>query len=112
MITTNQLMNDNKYKYKHLKIEVIEQDENSNVLVFAASYIKTTLPGEAMSEGHMEINKTLWKDGSTKRPPDYWVLGGSEENGVAKSYFVADEWLDNTPTETKDTKRLEWKIRK
>lgn len=108
MVTEKELRS-RKYTFKHIQIDIIEKDENDNVHVFCGTYVKASLSG-GLSEGHMEINKTLWDQGSNKRPPGYWVLGGSEENGVAKSYLVSEEWLDNNPKEVKNAKRAEWKI--
>lgn len=109
MVTESVLLG-RKYAFKHISIEVIDKDEQDNVHVFCASYVKATIPGKSLSDGHKEINKTLWDQGSEKRPPGYWVLGESVDNGVAKSYFVSEEWLDNTPKVVKNEKRAEWKV--
>ncbi len=100
----------NKYKFKHIKINVLEKDENDNVLVFSASIVTTKLPGQFLSDGHIEINRTLWKDDSAKRPQGYWVLGSPEKDGIMTSVFVSDEWLEETPKEVKKEKRALWGV--
>ena len=111
MITEHDLMHNSRYRFSHIELEVVEYDENEKVAVFVAMYLTTKLPGQSLSPGLMEINKTLWNESSTKRPPGYWVYGGSEELGLAKSYFVSDEWLEKTPKDRKKAKREEWGIK-
>ncbi|MFF2531530.1 hypothetical protein ACFVS2_21720 [Brevibacillus sp. NPDC058079] len=108
MITEKQLQS-KKYNFKHIKVDIVEKDDQGNVLVFAGTVVTTKLPGQSLSEGQLEINRTLWKEGSPKRPDGYWVLGTTaEQDGLMKSYFVSDEWLDHTPKEVKQQKRFEW----
>lgn len=99
----------NRYKFKHLQISVIDKDVEENVHVFSATFVKTALPGK-MSDGLIEINKTLWDQSSTKRPKGYIVFGGNEKEGVATSYLVSEEWLNSKDTIYKDGKRKEWEI--
>lgn len=105
---TKEMFFSKKFKFKHITLEVLEQDENNNVLAFSATVVTAKLPGQGMSEGHIEINRTLWNENSPKRPEGYWVLGSPEQNGIMKSVFVSDEWLDNTPKDIKNLKRAEW----
>lgn len=97
-----------RYKFKHIKVELLEKDDNDNVLAFSASFVKTALPDQ-ISEGHKEINKTLWDQESTKRPKGYWLLDNIEKDGVMTSFFVADEWLERPKTE-KEKQKVEWGI--
>ena len=108
MVTESGLLG-RKYSFKHISIEVIEKDEEGNVHVFCATFVKATIPGKRISEGLKEMNKTLWDQSSPKRPPGYWLFGQVEKNGVAKNYFVSEEWLDSTPKVIRNAKRLEWK---
>ncbi|MFF2531531.1 hypothetical protein ACFVS2_21725 [Brevibacillus sp. NPDC058079] len=107
MITKEQLFG-KKYSFKHIDVKVIEKDNDENVLVFSASVVKTKLPGQAMSEGMMEINKTLWDPSSSKRPKGYLSAGSVEKDGLLTCYFVSDEWLKNTPKEIIKAKETEW----
>jgi hypothetical protein len=99
-----------QYKFKHIQIAVLEKNEDDNVMVFSACFSTVKLPGQIISDGHMEINKTLWNQASVKRPKGYWLLGSSENAGIMTSYFVSDEWLEITPSEIKDSKRKEWGV--
>jgi hypothetical protein len=110
MVTEKQLFG-KKYSFKHIEIKVIEKNEKDNVLVFSASFVTTALPGR-MSDGHIEINRTLWDQSSPKRPPGYWNLGSMEKDGVMTCYFAADEWIDNTPGDVQLAKQREWGIKK
>lgn len=109
MVTEEKLLSKD-FKFKHITLEVLEKDEENNVLAFSANVVTAKLPGEGMSAGHIEINRTLWKEDSPKRPMGYWVLGSPEKDGVMKSVFVSDEWLENTTVEIKNQKRAEWGI--
>lgn len=109
MVTKKQLLEGRKYKFEHIEIKVVEEDADSNVLVFCATFVKTALPGK-LSKGSIEINETLWNSGSSKRPPGYWVLGGSENNGIETSYFVSDEWLEANKGVEFDSKKALWGI--
>ncbi|MBP1308731.1 hypothetical protein JOD82_001751 [Paenibacillus sp. 1182] len=111
MVTIRRLLNDKKYKFKHIEIQAIEIDDDSNVLVFSANYTKTAMPGKSLSDGLMEINNTLWTETSVKRPPGYFVFGESEENGAATCFMVSKEWLEHTPKSIRETKRKQWKVK-
>lgn len=109
MVTEKELFS-SKYKYKHIETEVLEKDEYGNVFVFSAKIVTTKLPNQPMSDGHMEINRTLWDQQSPKRPPGYWVLGSPENEGVLTSVFASDEWLEQTPKEKAKEKREAWNV--
>lgn len=109
MITVEALLN-KPYQFKHISLEVLKQDEKNNVLAFSANVVTAKLPEQAMSPGHIEINRTLWNQDSPKRPEGYWLLGSPEKNGVMKSIFVSDEWLESTPKEVQKQKRAEWEV--
>lgn len=109
MITETALQS-KKYKFNHIEVTPVETDDNGNVLVFKAAIVTTKLPNQSMSDGHIEINRTLWDQQSPKRPPGYWVLGSPEENGVMTSYFASDEWLEQTPKEESTQKRANWGV--
>lgn len=111
MAVTEKALFSNKYKFKHIKIQVLEKDENDKVQVFSASFVTTKLPGQPMSDGHIEVNRTLWNQQSNKRPPGYWVLGSPEKDGVMTSYFATEEWLNDTPKEIKRQKDKEWGLK-
>lgn len=111
MVKEKTLLTGKSYKFKHLVIEIMEKDENSNVLVFRATYIKTKLPNKFMSDGLIEINETLWNQDSKKRPKGYWVIGGHQgADGVCTSYLCAEEWLNTVPKDYRREKEEEWKI--
>lgn len=107
LMVTEKALFSNKYKFKHIQVEVLEKDEKDNVIAFSASVVTTKLPGQVMSDGHIEINRTLWNQSSNKRPQGYWVLGSPEKNGVMTSIFAAEEWFDK-PKEERDTQEKEW----
>ncbi|WPS85446.1 hypothetical protein SMD22_02105 (plasmid) [Brevibacillus halotolerans] len=107
MITKTQLFS-KKYSFKHIDIKVVEKDNNENILVFSASVVKTKLPNQAMSEGMIEINKTLWDQSSPKRPKGYMLAVSNEKNGMLTCYFVANEWYKLTPEEVQKAKEAEW----
>jgi hypothetical protein len=109
MITQKALFG-KKYKFKHIEIKVLEKDEQDNVQVFSASFVTTKLHDQIMSDGHIEVNRTLWDHSSPKRPKGYWVLGSPEKNGVMTSYFASEEWISNTPKDVEAKKRSEWGI--
>ncbi|MFY0516419.1 hypothetical protein ACOMCU_01120 [Lysinibacillus sp. UGB7] len=109
-MVTEEMLFSKQFKFKHFLLEVLEKDEKKNVLVFAANVVTATLPGQGMSAGHIEINRTLWNQDSPKRPEGYWVLGSPEQNGIMKSVFVSDEWLENTPKDIQNQKRAEWGV--
>lgn len=109
MITEKELFGSN-YKFKNIQLDVLEKDECNNVLVFSANFVTTKLPNQAMSDGHIEINRTLWNQDSPKRPPGYWVLGSPEKDGIMRSVLASEEWLDNTPDEEQKSKRIAWKV--
>lgn len=108
MVTEKALFS-NRYKFKHIQVQVLEKDKNDNVLAFSASIVTTKLPGQGLSDGHMEINRTLWNQDSNKRPPGYWLLGSPEKDGVMTSIFVVEEWLDK-PKEERKKQEKEWGI--
>jgi hypothetical protein len=109
MVTEKQLVS-NRYKFKHIQVSIVEKDENDKVQVFSASIVTTKLPGRNLTDGLKEINQTLWNQDSNKRPPGYWLLGSPEASGVMTSYFVSEEWLDNTPKDVQKAKEKEWGI--
>ncbi|WPQ59661.1 hypothetical protein [Paenibacillus polymyxa] len=111
MVTIERLQKDNKYRFKHIEIQAVEIDDDSNVLVFSARYIKTAMPGKPLSDGLMEINNTLWAETSVKRPPGYFVFGESETNGTPTCFMVSKEWLEHTPKSIRETKRKQWRIK-
>lgn len=98
-----------KYKFQHIKLEVLEKDDQGNVVAFASSFVTTRLPGRTMSDGHMEINRTLWDQNSPKRPPGYWLIGHKEADGVMKSFFVAEEWMGR-PQEQRLAQEAAWGV--
>lgn len=106
MVTEKALFS-TRYKFKDIKVQVLEKDENDNVIAFSASVVTTKLPGQVMSAGHIEINRTLWNENSTKRPQGYWVLGSPEKDGVMTSVLAAEEWFDK-PTEERNKQKKEW----
>lgn len=106
MVTEKALFS-SRYKFKHITVEVLEKDEKDNVLAFSASIVTTKLPGQPLSDGHFEINRTLWDQNSTKRPSGYWLLGSPEKDGVMKSVFVTETWLDKSK-ELKREQKKEW----
>jgi hypothetical protein len=111
MIKEKTLKQGKNYKFKHLSIDVMEKDESNNVLVFRATYIKTKRPDQFMSDGLIEINRTLWDQDSKKRPKGYWVIGGHQgADGICTSYLCAEEWLNAVSKEYRNQKDQEWKI--
>jgi hypothetical protein len=82
-----------RYQYKHIKIIVLEKTADDKVLAFAAVFIEAKLPGETISRGLMEINRTLWTDDSSKRPKGYWNLGSFWAAPWQGCFMVSEEWL-------------------
>lgn len=94
MIKEKTLMS-NRYKFKHMDIEVLERD-GENVWAFSASFVHVELNGK-ISPGLMEVNKTLWDQNSSKRPNGFWVLRTvRKEDGTTTTVLVSDEWFYKT----------------
>lgn len=101
MVTQAQLLNDKRYKFKYINLYALE-NEGENVLAFVAAFNDATLPGEAMSKGKMEINKTLWDSGSSRRPPGYFLLKSVTKDGVGYCFFVTESWMKQHKHDEKD----------
>ncbi|MEH6891893.1 hypothetical protein V7024_19825 [Bacillus sp. JJ864] len=85
----------NRYKFKHMDIEVLERD-GENVCAFSASFVHVELNGK-ISPGLMEVNKTLWDQYSNKRPKGFWVLRTvRKDDGTTTTVLVSDKWFYET----------------
>ncbi|PES56072.1 hypothetical protein [Bacillus thuringiensis] len=101
MIKETTLMS-NRYKYKHIDIKVLKKNSNENVIAFSATFVHVGMNGK-LSDGHIEINKTLWDQQSSKRPPGFLVYRNVEkDDGTTTTVMVSEEWLFEVAT--KDAK--------
>lgn len=85
-----------RYKFKHLDIEALKEDDKGNVLAFSATFVHVRL-NDKLSPGAIEINKTLWDQQSTKRPKGFLVLKTEElSNGTTVSVMISEDWFFET----------------
>jgi len=110
MITKSELLEGPNYQYKHIDIQIVEEDSVGNVLVFSGTIEKVSLPAK-LGDGLLEINKSLWDSNSTYRPPGYLIIGGSETENTITTFLVSHEWLEGNKGEAYEKKVRDWGLK-
>ncbi|QOS97571.1 hypothetical protein JNUCC42_13325 [Brevibacterium sp. JNUCC-42] len=72
MVTSEQLLQDEKYRFNNLTINILEKDFDDNVYAFSATYVSSSHDGK-LSAGLKEVNQ-LWNSGSESVPQDTMFL--------------------------------------
>lgn len=91
MVTAEELLQNEKYKFEHLKIDILKQTEGGEVDAFSASY-RRDRTRNVLTEALKEANQ-LWDATSGKRPPGYLVFAAFEGNGGMASSIMISERL-------------------
>ena len=93
MIKREVLFSD-KFKYEHLAVNVLEAD-GDNVCAFSATFSNARVDGR-ISPGLMEVNDTLWMQGSEKRPEGFVVLRSPSKGDTTTTVLASREWFYHT----------------
>ncbi|MFV1457856.1 hypothetical protein [Bacillus mycoides] len=93
MIKRDELFSD-KFKYEHLAVNVLEAKDD-DVLAFSATFSNANVDGR-MSPGLMEVNETLWLQGSEKRPEGFVVLRSPSKGETTTTVLASREWFYHT----------------